>query len=166
MNHEIAILAGGCFWGMEELIRKLPGVINTTVGYTGGQLKNPTYEAMKTGSTGHAESIEIIFNPESLSYRNLLEFFFQMHDPTTPNRQGNDRGAAYRSAIFYLNNSQKEIAEFVVSEIDHSKKWPGPIVTEIIEATTFYRAENYHQNYLQQYPNGYTCHFIRPHWKL
>jgi len=166
MNTETALLAGGCFWGMEELIRKLPGVIDTTVGYTGGHFKNPTYDDVKTGSTGHAEAIEILFYPETLSYRALLEFFFQIHDPTTANRQGNDRGDAYRSAIFYLTEEQKEVAETVITAVEASKKWPGHLVTQVVPATPFYRAETYHQDYLQQYPSGYTCHFVRPNWTL
>lgn len=166
MNTEIALLAGGCFWGMEDLIRQLPGVIDTTVGYTGGHFKNPTYEDVKTGSTGHAEAIEIFFYPEELPYRALLEFFFQIHDPTTPNRQGNDRGEAYRSAIFYLSDAQKETAKAVITAVEASKKWPGQVVTQVVAATPFYPAETYHQDYLQRYPSGYTCHFVRPNWKL
>lgn len=166
MSTEKAILAGGCFWGMQELIRSIPGVIKTRVGYTGGNYKNPTYEDMKTGTTGHAESIEILFNPQILPYRKLLEFFFQIHDPTTLNRQGNDRGTQYRSAIFYLNDDQKRDAEEMIKAIRASKKWPGEVVTEVTKAGEFYEAEGYHQDYLQHYPNGYTCHYIRPSWKL
>jgi len=162
MNTEKAILAGGCFWGVEELIRKLPGVTSTVVGYTGGDVPNATYRNHGT----HAEAIEIIFNPEILSYRTLLEFFFQIHDPTTLNRQGNDRGTSYRSAIFYLSEAQKETANTLIAELNASKKWPGPIVTEVVPASDFWNAEEEHQDYLQKNPYGYTCHFIRPDWKL
>lgn len=162
MSTEKAILAGGCFWGVEELIRKLPGVISTVVGYTGGNVPNATYRNHGT----HAEGIEIIFNPEILSYRTLLEFFFQIHDPTTLNRQGNDRGTSYRSAIFYLSEAQKETANTLIAEMNASKKWPGPIVTEVVPASDFWNAEEEHQDYLQKNPYGYTCHFIRPDWKL
>lgn len=162
MTRERAILAGGCFWGMEDLIRKQTGVLDTTVGYTGGSVKNPTYER----HDGHAEAIEIIFDSSVLSYRTLLEFFFQIHDPTTINRQGNDIGTSYRSAIFYLDEAQKMTAEQLIKEIDASKKWGGKIVTEITPASEFTTAEGYHQDYLQHYPNGYTCHFIRPDWRL
>ena len=162
MSAERAILAGGCFWGMEELIRKLPGVIDTTVGYTGGKVVNPTYE----NHTGHAEAIEIAFDPSRLPYRKLLEFFFQIHDPTTRNRQGNDIGSSYRSAIFYLNDEQKKTAEELIAAMTDSYKWPGKIVTEVTPASEFYKAEGYHQDYLQHRPDGYTCHFIRPNWKL
>ena len=166
MATERAIIAGGCFWGMEDLIRRLPGVVDTTVGYTGGDYKNPTYEIIKSKATGHAEALEVIYDPAVLSYRKLLEFMFQIHDPTTKDRQGNDRGASYRSAIFYLNDGQKKVAEDLMAELDASKKWPGKIVTEVIAASEFYKAEGYHQDYLQQYPNGYTCHYVRPNWKL
>ncbi|HEY8920928.1 MAG TPA: peptide-methionine (S)-S-oxide reductase MsrA [Chitinophaga sp.] len=162
MSTEKAILAGGCFWGVEELIRKLPGVTSTVVGYTGGDVPNATYRNHGT----HAEAIEIIFNPEILSYRTLLEFFFQIHDPTTLNRQGNDRGTSYRSAIFYLSEAQKETANTLIAELNASKKWPGPIVTEVVPASDFWNAEEEHQDYLQKNPYGYTCHFIRPDWKL
>jgi len=162
MTTERAILAGGCFWGMEDLIRKQAGVLDTTVGYTGGSVKKPTYEH----HDGHAEAIEIIFDSSVLSYRTLLEFFFQIHDPTTKNRQGNDIGTSYRSAIFYLDEAQKTTAEQLIKEMDASKKWGGKIVTEITQASEFTTAEGYHQDYLQHYPNGYTCHFIRPDWKL
>jgi len=162
MNTEKAILAGGCFWGMEELIRKLPGVIDTTVGYTGGKVVNPTYE----NHTGHAEAIEVVFDPTHLFYSKLLEFFFQIHDPTTRNRQGNDIGSSYRSAIFYLNDGQKRIAEQLINEMEASQKWPGKIVTEVAPASEFYAAEGYHQDYLKHHPDGYTCHFVRPAWKL
>jgi peptide-methionine (S)-S-oxide reductase len=162
MSTEKAILAGGCFWGVEELIRNLPGVTSTVVGYTGGNVPNATYRNHGT----HAEGIEITFDPEKLSYRTLLEFFFQIHDPTTLNRQGNDRGTSYRSAIFYLSEAQKETANALIAEMTASKKWPGPIVTEVVPATDFWNAEEEHQNYLQKNPYGYTCHFIRPDWKL
>jgi peptide-methionine (S)-S-oxide reductase len=166
MTQERAILVGGCFWGMEELIRHLPGVIDTTVDYTGGSLPNPTYSDMKSKITGHAEAVEVIFDPSKLSYRELLEFMFQIHDPTTKNRQGNDIGPSYRSAIFYLNDAQKKEAEQLIAEMSASQKWPGTIVTEIVPAGIFYAAENYHQDYLRRNPNGYTCHYIRRAWKL
>ncbi len=159
---EKAILAGGCFWGMEELIRALPGVVSTEVGYTGGDVPNATYRNHGT----HAEAIEVEFDPARLSYRSLLEFFFQIHDPSTRNRQGNDMGTSYRSAIFYANEEQKKTAEKLIAEMVASKKWPGPIVTEINPASDFWMAEEYHQDYLQKYPDGYTCHFVRPNWKL
>ena len=162
MSTEKAILAGGCFWGMEELIRKLPGVIDTTVGYTGGKVVNPTYE----NHTGHAEAIEITFDPARLPYRKLLEFFFQIHDPTTSNRQGNDIGSSYRSAIFYVNDEQRKTAEELIDAMTAAYTWPGKIVTEVTPASEFYKAEGYHQDYLQHHPDGYTCHFIRPNWKL
>jgi len=162
MSTEKAILAGGCFWGVEELIRNLPGVSSTVVGYTGGDVRNATYRNHGT----HAEGIEITFDPEKLSYRTLLEFFFQIHDPTTLNRQGNDRGTSYRSAIFYLSEAQKETAHALIAEMTASKKWPGPIVTEVVPASDFWNAEEEHQDYLQKNPYGYTCHFIRPDWKL
>ncbi|WP_217603087.1 peptide-methionine (S)-S-oxide reductase MsrA [Chitinophaga sp. GbtcB8] len=162
MSTEKAILAGGCFWGVEELIRNLPGVTSTVVGYTGGDVPNATYRNHGT----HAEGIEIIFDPEKLSYRTLLEFFFQIHDPTTLNRQGNDRGTSYRSAIFYLSEAQKETANTLIAEMNASKKWPGAIVTEVVPASDFWNAEEEHQDYLQKNPYGYTCHFIRPDWKL
>jgi len=159
---ETATLAGGCFWGVEELIRKLPGVIDTTVGYTGGTLKNARYEDVKTGRTGHAESIEIRFDPDRISYEEILRYFFRLHDPTTPNRQGNDIGSQYRSAIFVHDDKQREVAERVKKEVEASGKWSRPIATEIVAATEFWPAEDYHQDYLQKYPNGYTCHYLRP----
>ncbi|MEP7280285.1 MAG: peptide-methionine (S)-S-oxide reductase MsrA [Bacteroidota bacterium] len=162
MKSEKAILAGGCFWGVEELIRQLPGVSSTVVGYTGGDVPNANYRNHGT----HAEAIEIVFDPSQLSFRALLEFFFQIHDPTTRNRQGNDRGTSYRSAIFYLDETQRETAKTVMAEMEASKKWPGPIVTELVPATDFWNAEAEHQDYLQKNPGGYTCHFIRPHWKM
>src|ERR1700744_2079236 len=162
-NHtEKAILAGGCFWGMQDLIRKRPGVLSTRVGYTGGDVPNATYRNHGT----HAEAIEITFDPEQISYRDLLEFFFQIHDPSTRNRQGNDVGLSYRSAIFYTSDEQKRVAEDTIADVDASKKWPGPIVTEVVPATDFWNAEEEHQDYLQKHPYGYTCHFIRPDWKL
>ncbi len=159
---EKAILAGGCFWGVEELIRNLPGVQSTVVGYTGGDVPNATYRNHGT----HAEGIEVEFDPAILSYRSLLEFFFKIHDPTTLNRQGNDRGLSYRSAIFYKDNNQKETAEQLIKEMEASKKWPGAIVTAIEPASDFWNAEEEHQGYLQKNPYGYTCHFLRPEWKL
>ncbi|MBT4566542.1 MAG: peptide-methionine (S)-S-oxide reductase MsrA [Marinovum sp.] len=159
---ERAILAGGCFWGMQDLIRKMPGVISTRVGYTGGDVPNATYRHHGT----HAEGIEIIFDPAKISYRRLLEFFFQIHDPTTLNRQGNDRGLSYRSAIYYLDEAQKSAAEQMVSEVNSSGIWPGPVVTELAEAGDFWEAEPEHQDYLERRPNGYTCHYIRPDWVL
>lgn len=166
MSTEKAILAGGCFWGMEELIRHVPGVIATRVGYTGGHLDHPTYKDVTTGETNHAEAIEVVFNPAQLSYRQLLEFFFQIHDPTTKNRQGNDRGTQYRSAIFVANQIEKAVAEEVIAQVNASGKWPGKVVTEVVQAGKFYEAEEYHQKYLELRPDGYTCHFIRPNWKL
>lgn len=157
-----AILAGGCFWGVEELVRNLPGVTATEVGYTGGDVPNATYRNHGT----HAEAIKITFDPTKISYRKLLEFFFQIHDPTTRNRQGNDTGTSYRSAIFYLGDEQRKTAEDLLKEMTAAKKWPGPIVTEVVPASDFWRAEEEHQNYLQKYPNGYTCHWIRSDWKI
>jgi methionine-S-sulfoxide reductase len=161
MIKEIALLAGGCFWGVEELIRQLPGVTFTEVGYTGGDFKSPRYEDVKKGNTKHAEAIRIEFNPKILSYEELLRYFFRLHDPTTLNKQGNDRGTQYRSAIFYNSPEQKKIAEKVKVEIDKSGKWKSPVVTEIVPASTFYPAEDYHQKYLQKNPGGYTCHYLR-----
>lgn len=158
---ETAILAGGCFWGVEDLIRKLPGVIETQVGYTGGETKNPLYTQVKTGTTNHAEAIKIIFDPSILKYSELLEFFFRMHDPTTPNRQGNDVGTQYRSAIFYKSELQKKVAQEIKDRVEKSGKWKKSIVTEIIPASEFYDAEDYHQDYLKKNPGGYTCHWIR-----
>jgi peptide-methionine (S)-S-oxide reductase len=162
MPTETAILAGGCFWGMQDLIRRYAGVISTRVGYTGGDVSNATYR--NHGS--HAEAIEIVFDPEKLSCRKLLEFFFQIHDPTTLNRQGNDRGTSYRSAIFYTSNEQERIARETLADVDASGRWPGKVVTEIAKAGPFWEAEPEHQDYLERYPNGYTCHFIRPEWKI
>lgn len=166
MTAEKAILAGGCFWGMEELIRKLPGVIGTRVGYTGGATDNPTYNDVKKGHTGHAEAVEIVFDPAKITYEQLLRFFFKMHDPTTDNRQGNDIGTQYRSAVFYTSEEQQRTALSLIRRMDESKKWPGPIVTEVVPATAFTAAEDYHQDYLQKNPNGYTCHWIRPEWEF
>jgi peptide-methionine (S)-S-oxide reductase len=162
MASEKAILAGGCFWGVEELVRDLPGVLTTRVGYSGGDVKNATYR--NHGS--HAEAIAISFDPEKLSYRKLLEFFFQIHNPTTKNRQGNDVGASYRSAIFYVNDEQKKTAQDLINEMNASGKWPGTIVTEVAAAGDFWDAEEEHQDYLRKHPYGYTCHYIRPEWKL
>ena len=159
---ERAVLAGGCFWGMEDLFRNQPGVISTRVGYTGGEVPNATYRNHGT----HAEAIEIIFDPAKTTYRNLLEFFFQIHDPTTKNRQGNDRGLSYRSAIFYTTEEQRQIAEDTIADADASGIWPGKVVTEVVPASDFWEAEPEHQDYLERYPDGYTCHFIRPEWKL
>ena len=156
---EKATLAGGCFWGVEELIRKLPGVINTEVGYTGGTLAKPRYEDVKSGRTGHAESIEIEFDPAKISYDEILDFFFRLHDPTTANRQGNDVGSQYRSAIFVHDEKQRQAAEQAKQRAQ--AKWPRPVVTEIVPASEFWVAEDYHQDYLQRYPNGYTCHWLR-----
>ena len=156
---ETATLAGGCFWGVEELIRKLPGVIDTTVGYAGGSLANPRYEDVKTGRTGHAESLQIAFDPQKISYDEILDYFFRLHDPTTVNQQGNDRGTQYRSIIFYHDEKQREAAERAKQRAQ--AKWPRPIVTEVVPAPTFYPGEEYHQDYLQRIPWGYTCHYVR-----
>ena len=160
--HQRAVLAGGCFWGMQDLIRKQPGIITTRVGYTGGDVPNATYRNHGT----HAEGIEVTFDPTILSYRKLLEYFFQIHDPTTKNRQGNDIGMSYRSAIFYLDEAQHETAKQVIADLNASGKWPGPIVTEVVPATDFWNAEEEHRDYLQKNPYGYTCHFERADWKL
>ena len=162
MSTEKAILAGGCFWGMQDLIRKQPGVVSTRVGYSGGDVPNATYR--NHGS--HAESIEIVFDPARTSYRQVLEFFFQIHDPTTENRQGNDLGTSYRSAIFYTSPEQKAVAEDTIADVDASGLWPGKVVTEVAPAGDFWEAEPEHQDYLERLPEGYTCHFIRPDWKL
>jgi peptide methionine sulfoxide reductase msrA/msrB len=160
-THETAVLAGGCFWGMEEIIRKIPGVIKTTVGYAGGATADPTYEEVCTGRTGHAEAIQVVFDPARLSYEALLDYFFRMHDPTTLNRQHNDVGTQYRSAIFYASEEQKKAAERVKAQWDKSGKFNRPITTEIAPATKFYPAEEYHQKYLVKHPGGYTCHVLR-----
>ena len=157
-----AVLAGGCFWGMQDLIRKMPGVVSTRVGYTGGDVANATYRDHGT----HAEGIEIIFDPSVMSYRKLLEFFFQIHDPTTANRQGNDRGVSYRSAIYYVDDAQKEEAMSTIADVEASGMWPGKVVTEVAPASAFWEAEPEHQDYLERLPNGYTCHFVRPDWVL
>ena len=159
---ERAILAGGCFWGMQDLFRRQPGVVLTRVGYTGGDVPNATYRNHGT----HAEAIEILFDPRKVSYRQLLEFFFRVHDPTTRNRQGNDIGTSYRSAIFYTSQEQRRIAEATVDEVNASGLWPGKVVTEVVPEGPFWVAEPEHQDYLERNPNGYTCHFIRPDWKL
>lgn len=165
-DHETAILAGGCFWGMQDLFRKLPGVIETCVGYTGGELEGATYNDVKTGRTGHTEALKVLFDPARLSYRQLLQFFFQIHDPTTKDRQGNDVGSQYRSAIFYLSPEQEAVAREVIADVDASAKWPGMIVTEVAPAGAFWNAEEVHQDYLEKNPGGYTCHWIRPDWVL
>ena len=159
---ETAILAGGCFWGMQDLIRKLPGVTTTRVGYSGGDVEYATYRNHGT----HAEAIEVVFDPTKLSYRELLEFFFQIHDPTTKNRQGNDMGTSYRSGIYYLSDEQRAVAEDTIADVDASKLWPGRVVTEVKPAGPFWEAEPEHQGYLLRYPGGYTCHFPRPSWRL
>jgi len=159
---ETALLAGGCFWGMQELIRAMPGVLSTRVGYSGGDVPHATYRNHGT----HAEAIEIVFDPDKTSYRQILEFFFQIHDPTTRNRQGNDIGTSYRSAIFYTSDEQKHVAEDTIADVDASGLWPGKVVTEVSPAGPFWQAEPEHQDYLQHYPTGYTCHFVRPDWKL
>lgn len=159
---ETAILAGGCFWGMQDLIRRMPGMLSTRVGYTGGDVRNATYRNHGT----HAEAIELVFDPSQLSYRQILEFFFQIHDPSTKNRQGNDVGISYRSAIFYTSDAQKQVAEDTVADVDASGIWPGKVATELAPAADFWEAEAEHQDYLERLPNGYTCHFVRPDWKL
>ena len=166
MTNETAILAGGCFWGMEDLIRKVPGVIDTQVGYSGGTFDKPTYNDMKTGKTGHAEALKITYDPAQLSYEKLLQFFFQIHDPSTPNRQGNDRGTQYRSVIMPLDDMQREVAARVIDQVNQSGKWPGKVVTEILPVSQFYDAEDYHQDYLEKNKGGYTCHYIRPDWTI
>ncbi|WBH15886.1 peptide-methionine (S)-S-oxide reductase MsrA [Sphingomonas radiodurans] len=162
MSTERAVLAGGCFWGMQDLIRKLPGVVSTRVGYSGGEVPNATYR----NHGNHAEAIEIVYDSERTSYRALLEFFFQIHDPTTPNRQGNDRGASYRSAIFYADDAQKAAAYDTIADVEASGLWPGKVVTEVSPLGDFWEAEPEHQDYLERIPHGYTCHFVRPDWKL
>lgn len=157
-----AVLAGGCFWGMQDLFRRLPGVVSTRVGYTGGDVPDATYRNHGT----HAEAIEIVFDPQQIDYRRLLAFFFRIHDPTTRNRQGNDRGPSYRSAIFYRDEEQKAVATDLIAQIDASGRWPGKVVTELAPAGPFWVAEPEHQDYLERHPGGYTCHFPRPHWQL
>jgi peptide-methionine (S)-S-oxide reductase len=162
VSTERAVLAGGCFWGVQDLLRRYPGVISTRVGYTGGEVSNATYR----NHGNHAEAIEITFDPQTISYRKLLEFFFQIHDPTTKNRQGNDVGASYRSAIFYVDEEQKRIALDTIADVEASGLWPGKVVTEVSPAGDFWEAEPEHQDYLERYPSGYTCHYVRPGWKL
>lgn len=162
MNEQRAVLAGGCFWGMQDLIRKLPGVLATRVGYTGGDVPNATYRNHGT----HAEGIEILFNPDQISHRTLLEFFFQIHDPTTPNRQGNDMGMSYRSAIYFVDEAQKQAALDTIADVEASGLWPGKVVTEVEPEGDFWVAEPEHQDYLERFPGGYTCHFPRPDWVL
>jgi peptide methionine sulfoxide reductase msrA/msrB len=162
MNTERAVLAGGCYWGMQDLIRRQPGVVSTRVGYTGGDVRHATYR----NHGDHAEAIEIVYDPAQTSFRALLEFFFQIHDPTTRDRQGNDRGASYRSAIFYTDDAQKRIAQATIADVEASGLWPGKIVTELAPVGDFWEAEPEHQDYLERRPNGYTCHFVRPNWKL
>jgi peptide-methionine (S)-S-oxide reductase len=162
MTTETAILAGGCFWGAQDLLRKRPGVVSTRVGYSGGDTPHATYR----DHGDHAEAVEIVFDPEVISFRELLEFFFQIHDPSTPNRQGNDVGRSYRSAIFFTSDEQKRVAEDTIADVDASGLWPGKVVTEVAPAGPFWEAEEEHQDYLQKYPYGYTCHFVRPGWVL
>jgi len=159
---ERAVLAGGCFWGMQDLIRRKKGVISTRVGYSGGDVRNATYRNHGT----HAEAIEIVFDPGVITFRELLEFFFQIHDPTTINRQGNDRGTSYRSAIFYTNDEQKRVAEETIADVEESALWPGKVVTQVAPVGDFWEAEPEHQDYLERIPNGYTCHYVRPDWQL
>ena len=162
MSTERAILAGGCFWGVQELLRKMPGVVSTRVGYSGGDVPDATYRNHGT----HAEAVEIVYDPAKIAYRDLLEFFFQIHDPSTSNRQGNDRGTSYRSAIYYTTDEQQRIARETIADVDASGLWPGKAVTEVEPAGDFWEAEPEHQDYLQKYPTGYTCHYVRPGWKL
>ena len=162
MSTETAILAGGCFWGVQDLLRKMDGVVSTRVGYSGGDVDNATYRNHGT----HAEAVEIVFDPARIGYRDLLEFFFQIHDPSTVDRQGNDRGASYRSAIYYTTPEQQRIAGDTIADVDASGLWPGKVVTEVEPAGEFWEAEPEHQDYLQRYPTGYTCHYVRPDWKL
>ena len=159
---ETAILAGGCFWGMQDLIRRMPGILSTRVGYSGGDVPNATYRNHGT----HAEAIELVFDPSEISYRQILEFFFQIHDPSTENRQGNDLGTSYRSAIYYTSDEQKKMAQETMLDVDASGIWPGKVVTELAPAGPFWEAEREHQDYLERIPNGYTCHYVRPDWKL
>ncbi len=162
MAYERAVLAGGCFWGMQALVRRQEGVVATRVGYTGGDVANATYRNHGT----HAEAIEITYDPARTSFRRILEFFFQIHDPTTPNRQGNDRGLSYRSAIFYVDDEQRRVAEETIADVEASGLWPGRVVTELAPAGPFWEAEPEHQDYLERHPNGYTCHYVRPNWRL
>jgi len=158
---ETAIFAGGCFWGMESILQQIPGVVDTEVGYTGGKTSSPTYREICQGDTGHAEAVRVDFDPAQISYEKLLEYFFRMHDPTTKNRQGNDFGTQYRSAIFYLSDDQRETAERVMERVEKSGKWSKPLTTEITKAGSFYPAEEYHQDYLRKNPGGYSCHYLR-----
>jgi len=162
VTQETAVLAGGCFWGMQDLIRKMPGVISTRVGYSGGDVPNATYRHHGT----HAEAIEVVFDPARLSYRELLEFFFQVHDPSTRNRQGNDVGVSYRSAIFTTSDAQRRVADETIADVNASGLWPGAVVTEVTPAGPFWEAEPEHQDYLEKFPEGYTCHYVRPGWRL
>ena len=162
MTEERALLAGGCFWGVQDLFRRYDGVLSTRVGYTGGNTPNATYR----NHGAHAEAVEIIFDPARISYRQILEFYFQIHDPTTRNRQGNDMGPSYRSAIFYTTDEQRRIAEDTIADVDESGRWPGKVVTEVVPSGEFWEAEPEHQDYLLRNPGGYTCHFVRPHWRL
>ena len=162
MSEERAVLAGGCFWGVQDLFRKYDGVLKTRVGYSGGDVPNATYRCH--GS--HAEAVEIFFDPDRISFRQILEFFFQIHDPTTRNRQGNDVGTSYRSAIFYTSEEQKRVALDTIADVDASGLWPGKVVTEVVPVGDFWEAEPEHQDYLERYPAGYTCHFVRPNWRL
>ena len=162
MTQERAVLAGGCFWGMQDLIRRMEGVLSTRVGYTGGSVAHATYR----NHAGHAEAVEILFDPSRIGFRRILEFFFQIHDPSTRNRQGNDIGTSYRSAIFYTSDEQRRIAEDTIADVDASGLWPGKVVTEVVPAGDFWEAEPEHQDYLQRNPGGYTCHFARPNWRL
>ena len=162
MTEERAVLAGGCFWGVQDLIRRRDGVVSTRVGYTGGRNSHATYR----NHPGHAEAVEIIFDPARISYRQILEFFFQIHDPTTRDRQGNDVGTSYRSAIFYVSDEQKRVAEDTIADVEASGLWPGKVVTELVPVGDFWEAEPEHQDYLVRHPDGYTCHFVRPNWRL
>ena len=166
MSNETIVLAGGCFWGMEDLFRRQPGIVATRVGYSGGTLDNATYRDVSSGSTGHAEAIEVIFDPQITSLRAVLEFFFQIHDPTTQDRQGNDRGSQYRSAIFFAGPEQEQVAKETIADVESSGLWPGRVVTQVAPFISFWEAEPEHQDYLLRNPRGYTCHFPRPDWKL
>jgi methionine-S-sulfoxide reductase len=161
MKKEVATLAGGCFWGMEEILRSIPGVQNTEVGYSGGSVENPTYGIVKLGTSGHAEAVQIEFDPSIISFADLLGYFFRMHDPTTLNQQGNDKGTQYRSAIFFHSPEQEKVSKEVIQKVDNSKKWSRPLVTQVVPFTKFYKAEEYHQDYLKKNPGGYTCHWLR-----
>lgn len=166
MSSETIVLAGGCFWGMQDLFRREPGVVSTRVGYSGGTLANATYSDVCTGATGHAEALEVVFDPAETTLRALLEFFFRIHDPTTPDRQGNDRGSQYRSAIFFANAEQERVARQTIADVESSGLWPGKVVTQVEPFTAFWQAEDEHQDYLLRNPRGYTCHFPRAQWKL